>query len=83
MVFNGQINDGAGQLALTMSGNGMLTLGNTNTYSGATTVAGGMLSANVPGAFSPNSAGDDQRRHARRQRLAADDRFADDDQRTD
>jgi hypothetical protein len=39
-TFNGSINDGAGQVALTVNGMATLTLTGTDTYSGGTTVSG-------------------------------------------
>ena len=43
-TFGGTLqDDGGGQLSLSMSGTGRLTLSNTNTYSGATAVNGGTL----------------------------------------
>ncbi len=42
-VFSGTIADGAGQVALTKEGTGTQTLSGTNTYTGATLVAGGIL----------------------------------------
>jgi autotransporter-associated beta strand protein len=41
--FNGSINDGAGQLALTLQGGGTLTLSGTNTYTGGTIVSNGTV----------------------------------------
>lgn len=45
-TFSGQINDGAGTVALVKTGAGIRTLSGTNTYSGPTTVAGGTLLIN-------------------------------------
>jgi autotransporter-associated beta strand protein len=43
-TYSGQLNDGAGKLALTKAGSGTLVLsGDTTTYSGGTTVKGGAL----------------------------------------
>ena len=55
-TFSGAINDGAGQVGLYKNGAGILTLANSNAYSGPTTVANGVLSAGASYAFSPNSA---------------------------
>ena len=55
-VFNGAINDGAGQAGLYKTGPGTLTLNNTNAYSGPTTVGQGLLYAGVAGALSTSSA---------------------------
>lgn len=45
--FDGAIKDGEGVLALTKMGSGTLTLGGVNTYSGGTTINGGILLANT------------------------------------
>ena len=45
-TFSGVIKNTAGTLALTKIGNGTLTLGNTNTYGGATLISGGTLLVN-------------------------------------
>ncbi|MCP3386629.1 MULTISPECIES: autotransporter domain-containing protein [unclassified Bradyrhizobium] len=42
-VFSGTIQDGAGSIALTKAGTGLLLLSGSNTYSGATIVSGGTL----------------------------------------
>ena len=42
-VYSGAIQDGAGQLSLTKTGSGMLTLGGANSYSGNTLINGGVL----------------------------------------
>ncbi|MBC2668862.1 MBG domain-containing protein [Novosphingobium piscinae] len=42
-TFAGQLQDGAGALALTKIGLGLLLLTGTNTYSGLTTISGGLL----------------------------------------
>ncbi|WP_245329276.1 autotransporter outer membrane beta-barrel domain-containing protein, partial [Bradyrhizobium centrolobii] len=42
-VFSGTIRDGAGSIALTKTGSGLLLLSGSNTYTGATTVGGGTL----------------------------------------
>ncbi|MCX6972456.1 MAG: autotransporter-associated beta strand repeat-containing protein [Verrucomicrobia bacterium] len=53
-TFSGVIKNTAGALALTKTGNGTLTLSNTNTYSGATLVSTGTLLVN--GSTSASSA---------------------------
>ncbi len=45
-AFTGEIQDGNGTTALTRSGTGALTLGSTNTYSGATSLTAGTLNIN-------------------------------------
>ncbi|WP_375311652.1 autotransporter domain-containing protein [Bradyrhizobium sp. A5] len=45
-VFSGTIQDGAGAMALTKTGSGLLVLTGVNTYSGATLVGGGELRVN-------------------------------------
>ena len=45
-TFSGMIQDGVGSVGLTKSGVGSLTLAGVNSYTGATTVAGGMLVVN-------------------------------------
>ncbi|WP_100179368.1 autotransporter domain-containing protein [Bradyrhizobium nitroreducens] len=45
-VFSGTIQDGAGAMALTKAGSGLLVLTGVNTYSGATLVGGGELRVN-------------------------------------
>ena len=45
-VFSGAIQDGAGPMALTKTGSGLLVLTGVNTYSGATVVGGGELQVN-------------------------------------
>ena len=52
VIFSGAI---TGTGTLTQSGHGILELGGTNTYSGATNVAAGRLLANSSTALSPNS----------------------------
>lgn len=42
-TYGGTINDGAGVIGLMKSGSGMVTLSNVNSYSGGTTVNGGLL----------------------------------------
>ena len=42
-TFSGSIQDGANPLALTVAGTGTLTLSGSNTYSGGTTISGGVL----------------------------------------
>jgi fibronectin-binding autotransporter adhesin len=44
-TFSGTIQDGAGQVALVLAGSGMQVLTGTNSYSGATTISAGALSA--------------------------------------
>lgn len=51
-VFSGTLQDGAGALSLAKSGGGKLTLSGTNTYTGATTLAGGTLALGSAGALS-------------------------------
>ncbi len=53
-AYNGSIS-GNGSLTLSASATGTLQLGGINTYSGATTVNGGVLQAGIASAFSPNS----------------------------
>ncbi len=56
-TFNGTMqNSGPGALALTKTGNGVLTLTSTNTHSGQTRVWSGTLKAGSTGAFSDSSA---------------------------
>jgi fibronectin-binding autotransporter adhesin len=55
-VFSGALQNGAGQTALTMNGNGALTLSGTNTYSGPTTVSAGAILAGAANSLSPRSA---------------------------
>ena len=53
-TFSGVIQNGAGTVALTVNGSGILDLGGNNTYSGATTISGGTLQAGSthgPGQF--------------------------------
>ena len=54
-TFSGTLQNGAGTLALTKSGTGILTLSGTNTYSGATTVSAGTLQAGSGSALSATS----------------------------
>ena len=44
--FNGKIQDGLGSIILTKAGTTTWVLSNTNTFSGATTISGGILSVN-------------------------------------
>lgn len=57
-TFSGNFLDGAGaaKLGLTKVGSGTLVLGGTNSYSGATTLAGGLLTLAAASGLSPNSA---------------------------
>ena len=55
-IFSGSIADGAGQVGLSKTGTGTLTLTSANTYSGPTVIAGGVLSAGANVTLSPNSA---------------------------
>jgi fibronectin-binding autotransporter adhesin len=55
-IFSGTLSDGVGVLKLTKTGTEILTLSGTNTYSGATLVATGVLGAGSAHAFSPASA---------------------------
>jgi fibronectin-binding autotransporter adhesin len=56
-TFSGALQNGAGHTALTMNGNGALTLfGTNNTYSGPTTVSAGAVLAGAVNSLSPNSA---------------------------
>ncbi len=50
-TFGGTIEDGAGQVALSLEGGGMLTLSGTNTYTGLTQVLGGTLVLTSPSAI--------------------------------
>jgi autotransporter-associated beta strand protein len=54
--FDGTIADGSGTVALTKIGAGNQILGGANTYSGGTTLGGGLLEPAPPAAF-PISAG--------------------------
>jgi fibronectin-binding autotransporter adhesin len=54
-TFSGVLQNGAGTLGLTLAGPGGLTLSGPNTYSGPTTINGGVLAAGAHGALSPNS----------------------------
>ncbi|MEY4386581.1 MAG: hypothetical protein RLY20_1864 [Verrucomicrobiota bacterium] len=49
--FSGAIKNSAGSLALTKAGTNSLTLSGTNTYSGGTTLAGGIISASSSSAL--------------------------------
>ena len=59
-TFDGQIEDGAGSVALTKIGAGTLTLGGLNTYSGVTTISAGTLCVGdgAPAQLGPNSVTD-------------------------
>jgi autotransporter-associated beta strand protein len=46
LTLNGTITDGASAFALTHTGGGVLVLGSSNTYDGATTIKGGVLRLN-------------------------------------
>src|SRR2546430_7086390 len=56
-LFSGVIQNGSGTLALTKSGTGTLTLSNANTYSGLTTVSGGILLIQNAGALGTTAGG--------------------------
>lgn len=51
-LYEGAIQDGAGSMALTKGGSSILTLAGNNTYSGVTTIAGGVIKANSSTAVS-------------------------------
>ena len=55
-TFSGSFVDGAGPVGLNMNGSGVLTLANTNNYSGPTTVVNGVLYAGMTNALSSTSA---------------------------
>jgi fibronectin-binding autotransporter adhesin len=50
-LFGGTIVDGGGKLALKLLGNGRLTLGGANTYTGGTTIGAGTLALGAAGAL--------------------------------
>ena len=50
-VFGGTIHDGTGVIALTKTGAGTVTLSSVNSYSGGTTVTGGLLAITSTGAL--------------------------------
>src|SRR5205823_9329616 len=52
-TFSGTIQNGGGTLALVKSGAGVLTLAGANTYTGGTTVSGGIINAQNDNAFGP------------------------------
>jgi autotransporter-associated beta strand protein len=61
-TFGGTINDGVGTIALTKTGSGTVTLTNANSYSGGTTVTGGLLAITadsslgaLPGSTTPGN----------------------------
>ena len=51
-TFSGVIQDGAGQISVTTNGPGIQVFSGSNTYTGATTVNGGMLEIAAPGVYS-------------------------------
>jgi fibronectin-binding autotransporter adhesin len=55
--YKGTIADGAGFLALIKNGTGAITLSGTNTYSGGTTISGGILQFATPNALSQYNIG--------------------------
>ena len=55
-TFSGVIRNGSGSVALTKSGNATLTLAGANTYSGQTTISGGVLALGAAGSFANSSA---------------------------
>jgi autotransporter-associated beta strand protein len=60
-VFGGTINNGpSGLIAVTKTGNGVLTLTGNNTYSGATNVTGGSLILGAGGVINSTTAGGSQ-----------------------
>ena len=55
-TFSGVIQNGAGTVALTVNGSGILDLGGNNTYTAATTISGGTLQAGSTTALGSSSA---------------------------
>ena len=55
-TFSGIIATGTGVISLIKNGTGTLTISGANTYTGATTVNGGIIKAGAISTFSPNSA---------------------------
>jgi fibronectin-binding autotransporter adhesin len=54
-IFSGVIQNGGGTLSLTKTGNGILTLSGSNSYSGNTTIGAGVLQVGAPGAIPSGS----------------------------
>ena len=54
-TFSGVIQDGAGQISVTTSGPGTQVFAGSNTYTGATTINGGVLAIAGSGATAPAS----------------------------